>query len=177
MRERLTARVLLLDPQDRILLMKGRLPHDPTAPPVWFTVGGGAEPGESVLETAAREIVEETGFLDAQLGPVVWYSEAQLFDRKGRPVHFKEHFVVARTVGGALSRQGWQPLEHEFVDELRWWTLAELQATDEIVYPEGLAGLLPDVLAGRIAAEPLVIRTLDGPVLPMPRAPDLSLGG
>jgi 8-oxo-dGTP pyrophosphatase MutT (NUDIX family) len=168
MRERPTARVLLLDPQDRILLMQGRLPHDPAAPPVWFTVGGGCEPGETVLETAAREIVEETGFTDAQLGPVVWYSEAELFDRKRRPVHFKEHFVVARTAGGDLSRQGWQPMEHEFIDDLRWWTLAELRATEDAVYPEGLADLLPDVLAGRFAAAPLVIRTLAGPVLPIP---------
>jgi 8-oxo-dGTP diphosphatase len=169
MRERLTARVLLLDPDDRLLLMKGRLPHDPTAPAVWFTVGGGAEPGETILAAAAREIVEETGFTDAKLGPVVWYREAELFDRKRRPVHFKEHFVVARTAGGALSRQGWQPLEHEFVDDLRWWTLGELQTTDETVYPEHLAELLPDVLAGRFAATPLVIRTLAGPILPIPR--------
>jgi 8-oxo-dGTP pyrophosphatase MutT (NUDIX family) len=156
-------------PDNRLLLMKGRLPHDPTAPGVWFTVGGGAEPGESIPAAAAREIFEETGFTDARLGPVVWYREAQLFDRKSRPVHFKEHFVVARTAGGALSRQGWQPLEHEFVDELRWWTLDELRATAETVYPEHLAELLPDVLAGRIASEPLVIRTLDGPILPIPR--------
>jgi len=169
MRERLTARVLLLDPDDRLLLMKGRLPHDPTAPPVWFTVGGGAEPGETILEAAAREIVEETGFTDARLGAVVWYREAELFDRKRRPIHFKEHYVLARTAGGELSREGWQPLEHEFVDELRWWTLDEMRRTDEILYPEYLAELLPDVLAGRIAPEPLVIRTLDGPILPIPR--------
>ena len=54
MKERLTARVLLLDPEDRILLMKGRLPSDPDAPGAWFTVGGGIEPGES-LEMDARE--------------------------------------------------------------------------------------------------------------------------
>jgi 8-oxo-dGTP pyrophosphatase MutT (NUDIX family) len=169
MRERHTARVLLLDPEDRILLMKGRMPHDPTAPAVWFTVGGGAEPGETVFETAAREIVEETGFTDARLGPVVWYAEALLYDRKRRPVHFKEQFVLARTAGGATSQAGWQPLEREFVDELRWWTHAELTLTDETVYPEGLADLLADVLAGRFAPEPLLIRTLDGPVRPIPR--------
>jgi 8-oxo-dGTP pyrophosphatase MutT (NUDIX family) len=171
MRERHTARVLLLDPDGRILLMKGRLPHDPAAPAVWFTVGGGAEPGESVAETAAREIVEETGLTDAQLGPVVWYAEALLYDRKRRPVHFKERFVVARTGGGSLSQSGWQPLEREFVEELRWWTPGELLLTDEQVYPEGLAELLADVLAGRFAAEPLVIRTLDGPVHPIPHPP------
>lgn len=169
MRERQTARVLLLDPDGRILLMRGRLPHDPSAPAVWFTVGGGMEPGESVAETAAREIVEETGLADAVIGPVVWYAEALLYDRKQRPVHFKETFVIARTAGGALSQAGWQPLEREFVEALRWWTLGELQLTDDPVYPEGLAELLPDVLAGRYAAEPLLIRTLDGPVRPIPR--------
>jgi 8-oxo-dGTP pyrophosphatase MutT (NUDIX family) len=171
MRERQTARVLLLDPDDRILLMKGRLPYDPSAPAVWFTVGGGAEPGESVFETAAREIAEETGLTDAQLGPVVWYAEALLYDRKRRPVHFKESFVVARTAGGSLSQAGWQPLEREFVEDLRWWTLGELMLTDETIYPEGLAELLQDVLAGRFAPEPLLIRTLDGPVSPIPHPP------
>jgi 8-oxo-dGTP pyrophosphatase MutT (NUDIX family) len=170
MRERQTARVLLLDPEGRILLMKGRLPGDPAAPSVWFTVGGGMEPGEGVLETAAREIVEETGLADARLGPIVWTSEAMLHDRKRRPVHFRESYVVAYTAGGPLSREGWQPLENEFVDDVRWWTLGELQLADEQVYPEGLATLLPDVLAGRFATPPLVIRTLDGPVTPVPRA-------
>jgi 8-oxo-dGTP diphosphatase len=168
-RERRTARVLLLDPENRILLMRGRLPGDPDAPRVWFTIGGGIEAGETVLQAAAREIVEETGLADARLGPVVWTGEAMLHDRKRRPVHFRESFVVARTEGGILSRAGWQALEREFVDDVRWWTLSELQATAEPVYPEGFAELLPDVLGGRFAPQPLVIRTLAGPVRPTPR--------
>jgi 8-oxo-dGTP pyrophosphatase MutT (NUDIX family) len=171
MLERLTARVLLLDPEGRILLMRGRLPSDPSGPSFWFTVGGGVEPGESVLQTAAREIVEETGFLDAELGPIVWYGEAMLADAAQRPVRFKETYIVARTQGGEPSRAGWLPHEHELTDELRWWTLDALRQTDATVYPLGLAELLPDVLAGRFAPEPLVICTVHGPVTPPPRAP------
>jgi 8-oxo-dGTP pyrophosphatase MutT (NUDIX family) len=170
MRERLTARVLLLDPHDRILLMKGRLPGDAAGPRFWFTVGGEREPGEGVLGTAAREIVEETGLTDSQLGPIVWTSEALIaFGERGETLHFKEAYVFARTKGGPLSRAGWMPGEHELIDELRWWTLSELRQSEETIYPIGLAELLDDVVAGRIPAEPLVIATVDGPVRPIPR--------
>jgi 8-oxo-dGTP pyrophosphatase MutT (NUDIX family) len=157
MRDRLTARVLLLDPADRILLMKGRLPSAPDALGHWFTVGGGAEPGETVLEAAAREIREETGFTDFELGPVVWRREGPLALSNGEMVLFKEHYIVARCAGGEPSRDGWDALERRLVDDIRWWTLAELVATTETVHPIGLAERLPDVLAGRFPAAPLVI--------------------
>ena len=154
MRERLTARVLLFDPPGRILLMKGRLPSGPTAPAAWFTVGGGAEPGETVLEAAAREIREETGFADAELGPVVWRRHGPLYLANGEQVLFKEHYVVARCAGGEPSRDGWDAVERAFVDDIRWWTLADLITCPEVVHPIGLTGLLPDILAGRYPATP-----------------------
>ena len=54
--ERPTARVVLLDARDRLLLMKGRLPGA-GGEWAWFTVGGGVEPCETVLQAASREIV------------------------------------------------------------------------------------------------------------------------
>ena len=78
MRRRLTARVLLFDPLGRILLMKGRLPTRRDGPGAWFTIGGGAEPGEAVLEAAAREIREETGIAEFELGPVIWRREGMM---------------------------------------------------------------------------------------------------
>ena len=157
MRERLTARVLLLDPADRILLMKGRLPSDPAAPGAWFTVGGGVEPGETVLEAAAREIVEETGLTDAILGPIVWHGEQILRDREQQPVRFLERYVLARSAGGALSRMGWQALEREFVDDMRWWTRDDLTTCPDPVFPRGLADRLIDLIAGRIPPTPLTL--------------------
>jgi 8-oxo-dGTP pyrophosphatase MutT (NUDIX family) len=153
MRERLTARILLLDPDGRILLMKGRLPSDPHAPGAWFTVGGGIEPGETLGEAALREIREETGFSDACVGPVLWEGEQIHHDRKGRPVRVRESFMVARCTGGEPAREGWQALEREFVDDIRWWTPAELAACVEPVFPVDLAARLREILSGESSAE------------------------
>jgi 8-oxo-dGTP pyrophosphatase MutT (NUDIX family) len=148
MRERHTARVLLLDPENRILLLKGRLPSDPTAPGVWFTVGGGVEAGESLEAAARREILEETGFAVDVVGEVLWRNAQQFQDRKGRPILIKEAFMVARCAGGVPSREGWAPSELEFVDDIRWWTLDALQRTLDPVYPADLAEKLAAIIDG-----------------------------
>jgi 8-oxo-dGTP pyrophosphatase MutT (NUDIX family) len=158
MRRRLTARVLLFDPGGRLLMMKGRLPSAPDGPGAWFTVGGGALPGETIAEAAAREIREETGFDTFELGPVVWRREGVLPLAGGEPVHFDEHYVIARCAGGDPVRHGWQPDEHALIDDIRWWTHAELLATDEPVFPPGLAELLHDILAGRLPEPAITIR-------------------
>ena len=153
--ERPTARVLLLDAADRILLMKGRLPSAPERPGAWFTVGGGVEPGETFIEAAAREVREETGIVDFVLGPVVWVREGVM--RMPEPMLFKECYVLARCDGGEPDRRGWNALERELIDDIRWWTLPDLQATSERVFPPGLAQRLPELIAGRLPSEPVLI--------------------
>jgi ADP-ribose pyrophosphatase YjhB (NUDIX family) len=155
MRTRITARVLLLDPEGRLLLMRGRLAGAPEGACFWFTVGGGVEPGESVLEAADREIIEETGLTDVEFGPVVWLRDAVVPDMDtGELLAFEESYVVARSAGGTPSRAGWSELERRLVDDIRWWTLDEIAASDEKIYPEGLAALLPKILAGQYPAPP-----------------------
>jgi 8-oxo-dGTP pyrophosphatase MutT (NUDIX family) len=153
--ERPTARVLLLDDADRLLLLKGRLPQAAAGTESWFTVGGGVEPGETFLEAAAREIVEETGITDFTLGPVVWVREGVL--HIPHPMLFREQYVVARCGAAEAVRHGWTELERDLIDEVRWWTAAELMTTRDRVFPPGLAQLLPPVLAGEIPSQPLSI--------------------
>jgi 8-oxo-dGTP pyrophosphatase MutT (NUDIX family) len=164
MRRRPTARVLLFDQRDRLLLLRGRLAGAPDAERFWFTVGGGVEPGETVMQAAAREIREETGLADAVLGPVVWVREAVIPAMDTRePLLFEESYVVARSAGGAPSREGWNPLERRLVDDIRWWTLTEIASSPETIHPERLADLLPEILAGDFPTPPRTIGASSGP--------------
>jgi 8-oxo-dGTP pyrophosphatase MutT (NUDIX family) len=155
MRERLTARVLLLDADGRLLLMKGRMTLRPDAPSWWFTVGGGVEPGETIFEAARREVAEEAGFSEVEIGPVVWLRDGVGKLASGEKVIFKENYVVARCAGGEPCRDRWEAHEIALMDDLRWWTAQEIAATSEVIYPQNLAELLPDILSGAYPAQPL----------------------
>lgn len=146
--------MLLVDDAERLLLFRGFDPGRPDGAPFWFTVGGGIDPGESVEQAAARELREETGLVDVELGPLVWVRDtAFCFE----DVHYaqREYFHLARAPSATVDTGGFNDIERRSVLEHRWWTAAELATTDEVVYPPELAGLLPAVLAGEVPDPPL----------------------
>ncbi|WP_340645132.1 NUDIX domain-containing protein [Phenylobacterium sp.] len=157
MRERLTARVLLFDPQGNILLVRGRASEAADARSFWFTVGGGVDPGESLEAGALREIAEETGFTNVKLGPVVWLRASVFTLADGETVILKESYFVAHCLGGEPSRAAWEPHEVVLMDDMRWWSAGEIAVTDQMIYPERLRELLPAIAAGRLPETPLEI--------------------
>ncbi|MCT9093688.1 NUDIX hydrolase [Streptomyces sp. ASQP_92] len=141
---RKVARVILLDPQDRILLMHGYEPEDPTDT-WWFTPGGGLEGDETRAEAALRELAEETGITDVELGPVLWQRQCS-FPFAGRRWDQDEWYYLARTTQTEATPTGLTELELRSTSGLRWWTSAELSAARETVYPTRLAELLRTLL-------------------------------
>ena len=143
--DRRAARVLLLDPAGRVLLLRG---CDTARPEhrYWFTVGGGLEPGESLIAAAVRETFEETGLrLRAAdlVGPV--RSDRVHFPFDGRWYEQEQSFFVARTVPFTIDQSHLDDYEVRSVDEARWWTADELAATEERFYPADLVELLREV--------------------------------
>lgn len=145
-----SARVLLLDPSDRVLLIQilgGDLQHAsrPLRKPFWVTPGGKMEEGEAAQITAAREIREETGLSDFEVGAVVWYGEHILL-WKGVETLLRERFLLARAKSSNFTTSGMSAAEKEVYRSHRWWSVDEICESDEIFIPRRLGTMLRDLL-------------------------------
>lgn len=143
------ARVILLDEDDRVLLIRG---HDVDQPDRswWFTVGGGIDDGEDALSAAVREVREETGIalvVDDLVGPV--FTRSAIFDFYAEHCRQDEILYLARVPSSAfdaVDRAGWTELEHDVIDEVRWWSLDDLDRVDIEVFPDRLVDLVRGLL-------------------------------
>jgi 8-oxo-dGTP pyrophosphatase MutT (NUDIX family) len=100
------------------------------------------------LEGARRELAEETGWTDVPLGGEV-HRRTLTMEYADEIVRQHERFFLGRA--GAVRRELGEVAAMHTSDGIaawRWWTLAELDATDEVIWPPGLAGLIRGLLAG-----------------------------
>ncbi len=145
-------RAVVLDQDGRVLLVRFQFPDGG----LWATPGGGIEPGESEEDAIRRELSEELGLDDVELGPVVWTREHVVPFIGGRWDGQAERYYLVRVAAfEPRPRLSWAELNAEYVTAIRWWTLAELEASDETFAPRRLAGLVRALLVEGAPAEPI----------------------
>ncbi len=147
LRIRQAVRAVVLDPQDRVLLVRFEFPDSGTK---WALPGGGIEEGESDHDALRRELSEEVGAPPVQIGPHVWNRLHIVPFIDGSHDGQIERIYVVRTP--AFTPQPaltWEQLNAEYVFEVRWW------------HPDDLHGATP-VAPGRLSHHLGILRR-DGP--------------
>jgi len=155
--ERTSVRVVLLDTAGDVLLLRTVDASTPATGTWWELPGGGMEPGESVAQTAARELREETG-LDlpvAELGQPRWTRTATYL-RRGRRTLQHEIVVALRVDLHAPEPAVQGRTVHELADYVghRWWPLADLRSSTERFFPGRLPELIDPFMSGALIDEP-----------------------
>ena len=152
MKLRTGIRALVVDPNERIVLVRFAFP----ARSLWAAPGGGVEEGEDDTATLARELREELGLeLAGPVGACVWV-RTHIFPMS-RWDGQTERFYLVRTppfaIRPALSAE---ELRDEGVTALRWWTLDELEAATDVDFaPRRLPTLLRELLRDGRPSEPV----------------------
>jgi double-stranded uracil-DNA glycosylase len=131
--EREAVRALVIDRDDRLLLVRFRgRGHEASW---WGSPGGGIEPGETHEQALSRELHEEIGLRDFELGPLV-------FEHMGQFPWLKQLYRQRNsTYLVRVAEHEPKPnvdLSAEGVAELRWWTPAELAGSQEEFAPPDL---------------------------------------
>jgi 8-oxo-dGTP pyrophosphatase MutT (NUDIX family) len=143
LRLRPAARLIVLDPAGRALMFRYDVPG---RAPFWVTAGGECNPGESFEDAARRELFEETG-IAADPGPQIARMTPQFITVEGEPVQADERFFLVRVSEARIDTAGHTATEQALMTQHRWFTLAELEAWPEAVYPVELAAMIRSAIA------------------------------
>jgi 8-oxo-dGTP diphosphatase len=134
--DRLASRLLILAPTRRALMLH----ISPTfREPFWVTPGGGLDDGESFEDAARRELFEEVGRGDLQIGPCVSERDVEfMWEEWFVRQHERTFLVIASEEFEAVVLH---PDEEPIVGSA-WFSAEELRSSPEAVYPEGVADLV-----------------------------------
>jgi 8-oxo-dGTP diphosphatase len=146
-RLREAARAVVLDPASRVLLVRFEFPNAG----LWAAPGGGLDEGETHEHAIVRELAEEIGLEEVELGPWIWRREHVFPFWDGSWDGQVERYVLVRTPAfEPAPRFTPEELAAEFVTGMRWWTPEELAASDELFAPRRL----PELVAALVRVGP-----------------------
>jgi 8-oxo-dGTP pyrophosphatase MutT (NUDIX family) len=158
---RCSARAIILDEGDRILLCRFVFPHPAVPGPakaVWAAPGGGIESGEDRLTALRRELREEIGLEITAAPPHVWH---QVVVAAGHAAGYdgivNDYFLIrtnhfeprGELADGQLARA-------ENLVAFRWWQFSEIAGYTgpDLFSPRDLAASLAELLTAGTPAEP-----------------------
>jgi 8-oxo-dGTP diphosphatase len=150
LRIREAVRAVVLDPRDRVLLVRLEFAHWAG----WAMPGGGVDEGETDEAALRRELAEEAGLDGFELGPVVW-TRRHLLEFGDWDGQLERYYLVRAPGTDPAPRLTWAQLNAEYLTAIRWWTLQELEAAEDEFAPRLLPALVRELIAHGTPTPPI----------------------
>lgn len=139
MRTRPSSRLIILSPENDVLLFNFSHKNDAlSGMSYWATPGGGLELNESFEQAALRELQEETGLRRDSAGAVVASRTFPMQLPDGETVLAEERFFIIHAEKADIDCSGWSDNEKSVIQNYHWWTLEELRDTNQTIFPHDL---------------------------------------
>jgi ADP-ribose pyrophosphatase YjhB (NUDIX family) len=137
---------MLFDETGAILLIRFMVPRVDGEFVFWALPGGEIETGETEADAAVRELKEELGVAVTVEGPV--YRDANMFLHQGEMQDNLDFLFWAECGREEPRLTGFTTEERKIMKEFRWWSEAEVEASEERIFPVNLADRMRE-LSGR----------------------------
>jgi 8-oxo-dGTP pyrophosphatase MutT (NUDIX family) len=153
--DRQAVRALLLTPEHQILLLRVRPPQGGNW--FWIAPGGGIDVGETVEAGLRRELQEEVGLDRFAIGPLVWKRQ-HTFDWGDRRICQREDYYIVHVE--RFEPRMSDTTEIKYLDQFRWWSVAELAHSAEPLTPRALPDIVARYLVDGPPRGPLAVEVL-----------------
>lgn len=134
-------RAIVLAEDGSVLLLRIRSPEGKV---FWITPGGGIDADETAEVCLRRELKEELGLSEFDIGPLVWRRQ-HTFNWGEKRFRQRELFHVVRV---PLFEPRMSDLaEARWLEMFRWWSMDELRRSSDEVVPASIAEIVSRYIA------------------------------
>ncbi len=157
MKIRKSARAVMLNQNNEIFLFKFHFSFMQGEKTLWVTPGGGLNEDEDFESGLRRELFEETGLTDIDIGQWIWFRNKPFTMKNGEQILSEERYYLVRTNNAAITFEYMDSIERGLTKEGKWWSVESLKLSSEEFFTERLSERLQEIIDGGYFVEPVEV--------------------